>query len=366
MKTAIFGAGANGRLFFEGMTLAGVLVDCFIDQYSPQKTLCGRPVFRPDEIKDKGDFQVVSAVFPPSMAKPSSQNLSTPEDILRGLGFFRIVGFAEALCNYPEIMKGYFSRNYLWMRSTPEAMCNLAAIERLYSLLADSKSNNIVERWVNWRTTQSVEHYIIPDGQCEYFPKDIDGQLFPSSALNFVDCGSYTGDTIQDLYALWSGSINSICCFEPDVENVGKLHSTLARIQKDNCHTQSYLYPCGVSDSTRVATFSSGHGSSSAVVCGQECDSGEVLVPLVSLDETLCFAKPNYIKMDIEGAELAALHGARDILVEHAPALAICLYHRPEDLWEIPLYVNKIQPDYKMYIRIHDHLGLSAVLYCCL
>lgn len=46
--------------------------------------------------------------------------------------------------------------------------------------------------------------------------------------------------------------------------------------------------------------------------------------------------------MDIEGAEYEALLGARDIIFKYRPGLAISLYHRPADLWRIPLLINEI------------------------
>ena len=100
------------------------------------------------------------------------------------------------------------------------------------------------------------------------------------------------------------------------------------------------------------------------MVMSQAAEQGMVPVPVVSLDQAVGLARPNYIKMDVEGAELKALQGARELIASQAPSLAICLYHKPEDLWEIPLYLHQLQPNYKMYLRTHDHLGLSTVLYC--
>ncbi|HPE80842.1 MAG TPA: hypothetical protein PKZ35_12640 [Gammaproteobacteria bacterium] len=46
------------------------------------------------------------------------------------------------------------------------------------------------------------------------------------------------------------------------------------------------------------------------------------------------------------------------------PLLAICVYHKPEDLWELPLLISEINPNYDMHLRVHSHMGLSTVLYC--
>ena len=67
--------------------------------------------------------------------------------------------------------------------------------------------------------------------------------------------------------------------------------------------------------------------------------------------------------MDIEGAEQNALEGAKDIILRNKPKLAICLYHKPEDLWEIPLYIHSLVPEYKIYIRHHSHTNEETVMY---
>ncbi len=70
--------------------------------------------------------------------------------------------------------------------------------------------------------------------------------------------------------------------------------------------------------------------------------------------------------MDIEGAELNALYGMEQTIKRCKPKLAICIYHKFEDLWELPLYIRKLVPEYKLYIRNYttylDEIVLYAVL----
>jgi hypothetical protein len=67
--------------------------------------------------------------------------------------------------------------------------------------------------------------------------------------------------------------------------------------------------------------------------------------------------------MDIEGAELEALWGARRILEENSPVLAICAYHTSDHLWQIPLLIHAIQPDYRLFFRRYAEGAFEIVWY---
>jgi len=92
---------------------------------------------------------------------------------------------------------------------------------------------------------------------------------------------------------------------------------------------------------------------------------GEEIIEATSLDEHLKDeTEPvTFIKMDIEGAELNALKGAEQIIKKYKPKLAICIYHKPEDVWEIPNLLLEFVPDYKFYIRHYSFSFSETVLY---
>ena len=153
-------------------------------------------------------------------------------------------------------------------------------------------------------------------------------------------------------------SVEAIDAFEPDPANFVKLaqyvQTNAAALPDTVC-----LFPCGVDAATTQVRFSSGQGTSS-----HASTTGDTVIQCVSLDEALPKFRPNLIKMDIEGAEYAALWGARHLIAEHRPALAICLYHRPEHLWQIPLLVKQLTGGGgKYFLRSHSLNGWELVFY---
>jgi hypothetical protein len=67
--------------------------------------------------------------------------------------------------------------------------------------------------------------------------------------------------------------------------------------------------------------------------------------------------------MDIEGAELDTLKGAEQLIKKYKPKLAVCVYHKFEDLYVIPQYLHSIVPAYKFVLRQHDCSLYETVLY---
>ncbi len=59
----------------------------------------------------------------------------------------------------------------------------------------------------------------------------------------------------------------------------------------------------------------------------------------------------DFIKMDIEGAELEALKGAEDSIRRFRPRLAISVYHRLPDFWEIAQWIDGLGLGYRFHLR---------------
>ena len=162
-----------------------------------------------------------------------------------------------------------------------------------------------------------------------------------------VDCGAYTGDTVKLFYKNVPGC--RVIALEPDEKN----YNILQNLKLEGLMS----IKCGAWSEDTILSFSDNGGGTAD---GKIAVSGKTKIEAKALDHLLECQSATYIKMDIEGAELEAIKGAKRIIVEKRPKLAICLYHRPQDFFEIPLYIKKLNPDYKLFVH---HRYNDTVLY---
>ncbi len=195
------------------------------------------------------------------------------------------------------------------------------------------------------------------DYDAQPLPSDCKDIYFPDfiqhlDAEKFIDCGAADGDTIKSFMEHWD-KWESIIAFEPDPENYRKL----CRITDPEDKGRITELGMAVSDLDGYTEFAANGDYSSHL------GEGTKKVRVTTLDQMCGLTSPTYIKMDIEGSELEALWGARRILREHAPVLAICAYHKSEDLWMIPLLIHALNPDYRLYLRRYAEATFELVWY---
>ncbi|MFZ3053695.1 MAG: FkbM family methyltransferase [Sulfuricurvum sp.] len=341
-KIAIFGAGAFGKIFYQAL---GGEVNFFIDDFSMNKDCLDIPIKKTIDVEKETIIYISVLQF--------SKRI---EDDLIKNKFLNVINFTNSIKTIPNILNEISKTNYLWLVKDHSKMLD----DRLYQvkkILKDTKSKEVLEKIIMLRKTLDSHYYIDPYDK-EYFPSDVP-ILENISSMNFVDCGAYTGDSIKDLM-FYHTNINYCLSFEPDTKNLNKLHEQLQKLNQRHPKTNFFVYPAGVYSSNTILSFSNIGIDSSA--CFSE--NSDTYIPVVTLDSVILNSHPTYIKMDIEGAEKEAILGATQTIQKYKPNLAICLYHKPEDLWEIPLLIHQIEPSYDMYLRVHEDMCLSTVLYC--
>ena len=213
--------------------------------------------------------------------------------------------------------------------------------KELYNLLSDERSKRTLMCVLRFRVDGNYEtlHSESDYTHNQYFDKDI---MKFSDAEVFADCGGFVGDTTS-LFISRVHDFSKIYIYEPNPINHQKATQLLSRQEADKID-KIIIRKAGVGIET-ISSKISLSGSGSHVSDDGDCD-----IQIVSLDEDI--QEPiTFIKMDVEGFELDALKGARNHILAEKPKLAICVYHKLDDLWEIPEYILSLNPEYKLYLR---------------
>lgn len=251
--------------------------------------------------------------------------------------------FANGLMGKPVI-----SPNYLFQHSS-DFYVILSARESSDEILELLKENHFpMDLVYPFFPTNST------DNQYFEFP-----DLFPFGTA-FIDGGSLNCQTAYRFADWCSGRYSKIFAFEPDPTSYAVCEKNLAdRKLRDCC-----LIHAGLSDHNGEVIFQTGLYGSSHIVADKNAEEGDLtVVPVATIDDTVGGETVGFIKMDIEGSELTALHGAEKVIIRDKPLLALSVYHRMGDMPIIMDYLHQLVPEYRFWIR-HYSIGFAeTVLY---
>ncbi len=227
-----------------------------------------------------------------------------------------------------------------------------AEFKKLSKMLEDDFSRKTLRTIIKYRITlrwQLLRKIVV---QPQYFVKDI---LLPMEGEVFIDGGAYTGDTISELVSVFGEGVNyckKIYAFEPDAIS--------RRVLVERCkdYDNIVILPVGLWSEKTYLNFNMKGNRGSRI-----CKDGTQVISVDSIDNLCADEKVTFIKLDVEGSEQEALRGAERVIRRDKPRLAICIYHRPEDYFQIPFMIKEMVPEYKFYIRHHMYHQYDTVLY---
>lgn len=173
----------------------------------------------------------------------------------------------------------------------------------------------------------------------------------------FVDGGAFDGNTTNDFfewYGEWGGAKAII--LEPNPLQIGIIENN---VKEWMANGKVAVHNVALGNENRTARFH----VDSVPAASSMCSSGNIEVHKVCLDDILKGERATFIKFDLEGAELEALEGAKETIKKWKPKMAISIYHKKEDIFEIPLYLMDIMPTYEFYLRHYLSVPQETVLY---
>lgn len=228
---------------------------------------------------------------------------------------------------------------------------NNSKLNKIRRWLCDEKSKVAFDDFCNQKQT------------CCFSKKyDETPQYFDSSIIKytenefFIDCGAYRGESslefIKQLRINGITEFKKILVLEPDSNNFIYAKDNLKKYKNIE------IIPCGVGKYNAELCFSN-NGTTSA----RFMDNGGISVSVKKIDDIAFNCDVTFIKMDIEGMELEALEGGSEIICRCKPKLAICVYHKADDIIRISEYIKELNPNYKLYLRNYNFTATETVLY---
>ena len=208
-----------------------------------------------------------------------------------------------------------------------------AQFDSVFSMLADEISKKTFKNIVDFKISGDINYLF----DCETAEKEATKTFFKiEKNETYLDLGAYRGDTVLSFLET-AGGYSKIIAVEPDEKSYKKLCCAV----KDFENIQTVNAFAGERETTARITMNGSRGLSAA---GTAREKAVVTVDSLNI-------APTFIKMDIEGAEAAALRGARKTIRSCRPKMQIAAYHRAGDLIDIPKAVLNIRNDYKLYLR---------------
>jgi FkbM family methyltransferase len=345
-RLVLFGAGNLGRKVLQCVRSIGIEPLAFADNSQSKwgSYVDGVPVLSP---KDAAARYGASATF---LVTIWSLGHSYPESraMLERMGCAHVESTASLRWKFADRLLPDFCQDL------PHKLYEQASeVRKAGSLWADDSSRREYLNHLKWRALGDQNALGPPVKEESYF---LDSLYRIEDHEVFVDCGAYTGDTAEQVIRR-NPAFSRIIAIEADPENFDRLTKWIGTLEAPVASRINALN-VAVGAKRGKLRFQAGGGEGAKLAT-----DGNVVVECVPIDDLATEAAPTFIKMDIEGAELDALEGARRSIEMHRPILSICVYHKQNDLWRIPLFIHTLVEDYRLFLRPHDVDGWQLVCY---
>ena len=343
----VYGSGTFALSMISELEDLGHVILGVIDHQNIGKNICGRNTIYP--VRDLSEVDIIDGVqivlaicnLHGDLTGISSR-LPLHADLVSPVKLFRY--FAH---------KGLSLENY-WLTTNFKIYSDsVSEIAAFRESLADENSKILFDAIKQYR--QFGEIFDLP------FPRPLSEQYLaedlstPPKELMVIDLGACRGENLADFIAAgfrFSGGF----LLEPDESNLAILTEQLRFLNIETLST----HKLGAWKETTTLRFDATGNTGATLAL-----DGIAMVDVVALDEFVpAEFVPNFVKLDIEGAELEALEGMSGLIQTHTPHLAVSVYHKPSDLWVLGNFLSQKFPNkYDFYLRVYGHQTFDTLLY---
>lgn len=226
---------------------------------------------------------------------------------------------------------------------------NREKISAARGLLADEESRRIFDGVIEGKLTGSLSALLDASSS----PAKDRGEIFYGKTYRcYADLGAYNGDTVTEFLSYFP-DVKEIVAVEPDRKTFKKLSAVCDRLISEASPLRIETHNAAAWNECINLSFSAhgNRGSSGFRISNAGNEDEAALIPAVTLDSILGGRSADFIKYDVEGAEKNALLGSVKTIRKFNPDICLSLYHRSEDLYELPILLESIRPGYSMFLR---------------
>jgi FkbM family methyltransferase len=347
-KIIVCGAGESFHYFKEVvMRQYGYIPAAILDRkFRNGDTFEGIPAFSPLEYQPSADEKQNGLVV---VCLGRQYYFDEVVHTLRAMGFRHIISLMDIYeihnpFRLPQELEDIGFQYFLNQRKR---------IESGLATLADDHSRTVYIRCLQTHLQRKPVSIPMCDRNEQYTPKGIP---LARGYSRFIYCGVSVGEMARVFGQI--GKVDELVCFEPDPNQFARTAEYLSMHQERIARRVTAI-PCAVYRHEAIEPFTYSDTSFGSRIL----ESGDARIQSASIDHVLPGFHPTFINMDIEGAELEALKGAEKTLQASRPDLAICVYHAPNHLWEVPLYLHSLGLGYRLYLRNYTSFIGETVLY---
>jgi len=378
----LFGAGELGKELYNTLKFNNISPVCFCDNKSSEEEhlYCDIPVISFSKLKQnhKNSLIIIATQKHALSITNQLRENGFSNDLIKCKGddpksailfMYSTVG-TQNLFNAYELETKPLSLFATLLENEQE-------IEHAYNLFADQKSKELyvakLALMSSQRSLALFENFMLKFSEpiVEFGPFNYNGTpedyfyfnndvLSPSQNEVYIDIGAYDGDTVGTfIQACKKYNINykKIFAFEPDPQCYKSLLKNTLSINNISCHN------LGLWSRSTTLQFTSSleaiHDQAGAIN-----NDGDINIKVVSLDDFLKKSRVSFIKMDPGGNIIPeVIKGSANTISTWKPKLALGAYHSIKSIFEIPLLVKNICPNYNLFLRHNTYHLCDTALY---
>ena len=322
-EKAFYGTGVTSQLYYSGLKSENIQVSAYINDFINNETFHGKPVYSLEKYKNNFFNKEQSLIFASSLEEMTLNTINL---------------------KLKELLEVFD-----WLSDDLSKITYYSMILRRTGLKPDFKS-------FDYTLSINDSYLALPEFR----------QVNEKQTI--VDVGAYVGDSIEAMIWKRQGKFKNIYAFEPDSNNLKALRKRINRLSKEWGLDKSkfIIEACGVgekSDEIKIAKNKTNSSDSSFKIIESNDKDSEIL-KITTIDDYFKEEKVSILKADIESMEYNMLLGAEKVIKRDKPAIAVCIYHNPSDMYRIAHLIKSYNPDYKLNVRQHYDSLSETVLYC--